>query len=578
MIPTGMTKNDYLDVIECVVDAYGADLLEEQLLLPDDVYHFTAFRTSVMLAYLIESGRRPELLGLWQRVTEKSVRALDMSRNSNYNDLTLEELCISFLLMKPYVKPAWLDVLRRVTPETHYCYLTKDNFCNMVVYGCVGMYLREKLTGEPCAAHFDLVMPWILECIDENGMFDDYDHALLYDLTTRVRLEQLLWFGYDGKWAKPIEDALNRSGEMTLLMQSAAYQIPYGGRSNQFLHNEALQTSLCEYEAVRCKMRGDLQKAGVYKRAAHLSAQTLKRYLTLPDGAKHIRNEFPQDCLYGIDYYGTFPRYMNALATFIACGYLAADDTIEELPCPAEIGGHAVKTSSRFGKVFADVCGQSIEYAILADPQHEAPGLGRYHAADVPAELGLTMPFTAAPKYLLSQNCVPFTVIGPNPVVGEFSNYITDIVPSRMLAYSPGYVDFSGVRHLFCETEVPYAVEITEQSADRACLRADWPSVTETIVLDEAGLHLTCTLKDGAEGAACWAVPMLADNGGTKTEIICTDGAAVSKLGEASCTVRSCAVLSFDETFCGNRNGLYRVLYADADEKSCVVHIKLAAK
>ena len=75
--PTGITKKEYLDVIEQVVDAYGIPLLEQQLTLPDEVYHFTAFRTSVMLAYLVASGRRPELLDLWQRVTEKSVRALD---------------------------------------------------------------------------------------------------------------------------------------------------------------------------------------------------------------------------------------------------------------------------------------------------------------------------------------------------------------------------------------------------------------------------------------------------------------------------------------------------------------------
>ena len=200
MIETGVCKKDYLDVIECVVDAYGIPLLESQLELPDEVYHFTAFRTSVMLAYLIESGRRPELFDLWQRVTEKSVRALAKSNKSDYNDLTLEELCISFMLMREYVKDEWLDVLAHTTPEKHYALTEKEQMHNMVVYGCVGMFLREKLTGESCEEHFERVMPWIMECMDENGMFDDRDHALLYDLTTRVRLEQLLWFGYSGKW------------------------------------------------------------------------------------------------------------------------------------------------------------------------------------------------------------------------------------------------------------------------------------------------------------------------------------------------------------------------------------------
>lgn len=231
--PTGVTKAEYLDIMERVFDAYGQASLEKFLELPEEIYHFTAFRTSVMIAYLIESGRRPELLPLWQKVTEKCVCALEATerspyRKNGYNDLTLEELCISFLLMKPYVKPRWLEALKQAKPETHYSFLEKSQTNNMMVYGLVGMYLRYKLTGEPYEAHFDRIMPWVLERFDENGMYDDHDHALLYDITTRVRFEQLLWFGYEGKWAAEIEEKLKRGGEATLKMQSAVYQIPYG--------------------------------------------------------------------------------------------------------------------------------------------------------------------------------------------------------------------------------------------------------------------------------------------------------------------------------------------------------------
>ena len=574
-MPTGVSQKDYLDVIECVVDAYGTELLEQQLTLEDSVYHFTAFRTSVMLAYLIHSGRRPELLPLWQRVTEKSVRALEASRNSAYNDMTLEELCICFLLMKEHVKPQWLDVLRKVDPWVHYSFMTKEQMNNMVVYGAVGLYLREKLTGVSCAAHFDMVMPWILERIDENGMFDDHDHALLYDLTTRVRLEQLLWFGYDGPWAKTIADILSRSGEMTLLMQSAAFQIPYGGRSNQFLHNEALLTSLFEYEACRWKKRGNRKKAGEYKRAAHLSFLTLKRYLELPGGAKHIRNLFPQDSLYGIDDYGTFPRYMNALATFIACGYLACDDTIPEKPCPAELGGYVVATTERFGKIFANAAGQSVEYAILADPGHEAPGLGRYHAAGVPAELGLSLPFTETPVYLLSRGRIPFRILGPKHVMGEFSAYLTDIVPSQMLAFSPSYRDTQGNRQLLCQKETPSGYEILEKHQNRVSFRVRWPSAWETVTLDSQGLHLFCSLTQPDTAAAFWAIPLLTDNGGEQTNISVSEHRATVTLKEAVHTVTSDDNLCLTQQICGNRNGIYRVLYADSNTRQCSVLLKL---
>jgi len=579
--PTGITKKDYLDIMERVFDAYGVESLEKFTELPDEIYHFTAFRTSVMIAYLIESGRRPELIPLWKKVTEKSVRALAKSEssehtNNGYNDMTLEELCISFMLMKEHIEPDWLEVLKRVKPETHYAFLEKEQMNNMMVYGLVGMYLRYKLTGEPYEEHFDRIMPWVLERLDENGMFDDYDHALLYDVTTRVRFEQLLWFGYDGKWAKQIDEKLKLGGEMTLKMQSAAFQIPYGGRSNQFLHNEALQTSLCEYEANRWKKLGNLEKAGQFKRAAHLSALTVKRFLDLPGGEKHIRNEFPQDSLYGIDYYGTFPRYMNVLSTFIACGYLAADDSIEERVCPAETGGYAFETSERFGKVFAAAAGQSVEYAVLADSNHEVPGLGRYHAVGVPAELGLSMPFTASPVYLLSQNRIAFDVLGPNPIAGEFKKYATNIVPSRMLAISPGYIGSEGKTHLMCENETPYGVSVLEQSPKRTAFSVEWDSAVEIITLDEDGLHVSCKLKAGVCGKAIWAIPMLSFNGKVKTEIEAQNNCVKVKYGEFKNVLSSDSKIVLTDEECGNRNGIYRIAYVQADSAECNAVIKLS--
>ncbi|MBE6911766.1 MAG: hypothetical protein E7473_04490 [Ruminococcaceae bacterium] len=574
IVPTGVTKKDYLDLMERVFDSYGVELLEKTLSLPDEIYHFTAFRTSVMIAYLIESGRRPELLSLWEKVTEKCVRALRNTPNSayrknGYNDLTLEELCISFMLMKEYVKPEWLDALKRATPETHYSFLTKDKTNNMMVYGLVGMYLRHKLTGEPYEEHFDMIMPWVLERLDENGMYDDDDHALLYDITTRVRFEQLLWFGYDGKWAKQIDEKLRLSGEMTLKMQSAAFQIPYGGRSNQFLHNEALQTSLCEYEANRWKKLGDAEKAGRFKRAAHLSFLTIGRYLELPGREKHIRNKFSKDCLFGIDHYGTFPRYMNVLSTFIACGYMAADDTIEERMCPAEKGGYVIQTSERFGKVFASAAGQSVEYAILADPSHEASGLGRYHKSGAPAELGLSMPFTEKHSYLLSRNSIPLEVLGSNPVVGEFEKYVTDNVSSRFLAISPGYVDKNGEKHLFCESETPFNVKVLEESSERVSFSVEWKSGKEEISLDADGLHLSCKLCEGACGKAFWAVPLLSFNGSEKTEFeVCGNSISANLDGFKNVVSSSAGIVLSDEE-CGNRNGIYRIAYVMSETTEC---------
>jgi len=569
--PTKITRSAYLDVIEQVVDAYGTDLLERQLALEDSVYHCTAFRTCLMLAHLIASGRRPELFPLWQKAGEKSVRALEASQNSAYNDLTLVDLCESFLLMREHVPARWLTVLRSIDPRTHYRFQPDDSTNNMMAYGVVGMYLREKLTGTSCQAHLDTFLPLLLARMDENGMYDDKDHAMLYDLTVRVHLEQLLWYGYDGPWAEQLEQALCRGAEMSLRMQSAAFQIPYGGRSNQFLHNEALQTSLFEYAANRWNRRGNPQKAGMYKRAAHLSLQTLQQYLALPGGSKHIRNRFPQDSVYGIDPYGTFPRYMNALAAFIGCGYLASDDSIAEAPCPAELGGYVTATSNCFGKLFAHAAGQSVEYAIFADPKHEPAGLGRYHKTGVPAELGLSMPFVESPSYRLSREQIPFDLLGTTPLTGEYA----DPVPSQTTAISAGIADSSGNRTLLCRQESPLSWIVLEEQPQQVSFQINWPSGTETVTLNEEGLHLSFRLHDPNAGTAFWAVPLLTDNGGELTHITAEDTLATVRMSNGTYTIRSDASLTLSDALCGNRNGIYRLLHAESDSDQCHILLKL---
>ena len=56
--------------------------------------------------------------------------------------------------------------------------------------------------------------------------------------------------------------------EPTLAMQLAAGEIPYGGRSNQFLHNDTMYAALCEWYASRAIRRGDRKTAARFRSAA----------------------------------------------------------------------------------------------------------------------------------------------------------------------------------------------------------------------------------------------------------------------------------------------------------------------
>ena len=61
----------------------------------------------------------------------------------------------------------------------------------------------------------------------------------------------LLHFGYRGKYYEQIDNCPKKAGLLSLTMQSPNGEMPFGGRSNQFLHNETWMAAIFEYEANR---------------------------------------------------------------------------------------------------------------------------------------------------------------------------------------------------------------------------------------------------------------------------------------------------------------------------------------
>lgn len=52
-----------------------------------------------------------------------------------------------------------------------------------------------------------------------------------------------------------------KSADITLVLLSATGEIPFGGRSNQFLHNETFYAALCEWYAAWFNRKGDVARA-----------------------------------------------------------------------------------------------------------------------------------------------------------------------------------------------------------------------------------------------------------------------------------------------------------------------------
>jgi len=88
----------------------------------------------------------------------------------------------------------------------------------------------------------------------------------------------LLREGYNGTFAPFLRELTRRAALSHLVMQSPFGEIPTGGRSSQHQWNEAVSALAWEIAASEAKERGDDAQACVFKRAAHLAAESVARW------------------------------------------------------------------------------------------------------------------------------------------------------------------------------------------------------------------------------------------------------------------------------------------------------------
>ena len=559
---TGVTKEYYLDVIEQCVRAYPKEEMA-RMEAADDIQSYSRLVSSLSL--LLSAGRMPDDSALWEEMMTRACAALPQVKKQQQLDFSVKELMIAYRLMKNRVSSEtlgkWREALSRVTPEEYFKYTTGENN-NINIYNMAGEALREAEGMTDTTSYFQKCWPAQLQKFDENGMYLDEGwgkkNPILYDLTTRVQMQLIFWGGYRGEFAGELDRIMADGGLMTLFTQSAAFQLPYGGRSNQYLFNEALIASNCEYEAVRWKQRGDLVLAGAYKRAAHLAIQTVGRWLC---AKKHIKNFYPQPEI-GCEGYGYYTKYMITLGSFLAIGCLFADDSIEESPAPAELGGYVLTTTSEFNKVFANCAGYSVELDTDADFHYDSTGLGRIHKAGVPAELGLSLPLTATPNYTVAQGAQTTNLaIGPGWTNGENVTYLSELSgPAHTLEIldeSPEQVSF----RITYQAEGASMMKAAS-STEEASINKEKVSIAETYTIDHSGVTID-TVLSGADGL-CYRIPLLVTNGRDTTQIEVGEHTARVTLGGHCYTVSTNGRLTVPPERCANRNGEYRAAHIAA--------------
>lgn len=418
-------KSVYIDIMDKIMGAYSTeDILDYIAEVEEYSIREHGFpRLTANLGILLAHGRRTELRDTFVRMMDLCCKEIPIVRRRYKevsedpadrakfpevgNNFSVREIVCCLLLLEekqtfPKEKTEyWRSLLKTITPETCYSVIARDpavKIDNWAAFGAASEQAR-KFAGIGDESEFiDIQIASQLLSFDENGMYRDPHEPMVYDIATRLQLSIPLYFGYDGPYKEQVEEMTSRGALHMLKLQSVTGEVPFGGRSSQFLHNEAGLAAICEYEASRCYKKGDTRLAAQFKAAAKLATDSLMSYLNVSKLC-HVKNRFPRNSFYGCENYAHFKKYMITTASFIYLAYLFADDTIKPMACSDEESNYIYQTSSHFHKTVCKFGSYFVEYETDANFEYDANGLGRIHKKGAPSAICLSLPFAQKPNY-----------------------------------------------------------------------------------------------------------------------------------------------------------------------------------
>ncbi len=556
--PTGLTRKDYLRVIEGQVRAMRPYQDEDGRIIDpvekiEKYYATPCYAHSVAVLAASGHNTNAELLesGMW--AMDVSIDDMAGARAAGgHGDFYTWPVMLAYELFAQVAPPqrvaSWKRRLATVRPEK--LYKAGPGSSNWNVVNLAGEYLRarEGLTGmdyvETCLAaqrkHFTPL-----------GMYVEHGNPLPYDHFPRHYLAGMLHKGYRGKSYRTYRDLLWKGAWTSLLIQSPTGQLPTGYRSSHHIWNEAQQAVTFEIYAGQYAKAGRPAEAGAFKRAARLSLACIKRWIR-PDGSGYIvKNRYPIEARHGYEGYSAHTCYNMLACSMLAQAWQFADDDVAERPAPADVGGFVVPILRPFHKIFANAGGTYIEYDTSGDHVYNPTGLLRVHVQGGHEQLGP------------SDGCAPkYSGRGVNLAVGP--EWLDDAGWHRFAAMSPP------------EPEV----KILEQSPERVRFRViyeDKPRLTETFTLDALGVTVEDTLDSAAVRSMRVTSPMLVFDGRKKTQIDVSGNRAVLKLDgrgvQFSVLEPEGTVLRRTGTTLSHRNGLIEPVVAEIAGRRAVYRI-----
>lgn len=542
-------KKMYLDIIEKALSAYTDERIRDYIddVKRDGLTEHGFPRLGVNIGILIAHGRRTELMDTFIEIMD--ICCKEMPEKKAANDFSIREVCCCLMLfeekklLSSELLDKWKEQIKSFDPWTKYNVVVKptDEFtANWALFAAVSEYIRGIYCGMDTTEFVDWQLPSQLANLDSNDMYMDEPpthrsaNPLVYDLVPRILFAFLLRAGYKGKYAARIEKVLDNTADSTLKMQSVTGEMPFGGRSNQFLHNDTMLCAYCELEAVRFKEKGDLKKAGEFKTAASLAAENVMKYLTL-DPISHIKNRYDISTRIGCENYAYFNKYMITAASNLYYGALFCDDTIAKTELTNKMEGYVFSTGEAFSKTYLCAGEYFVELETNADFHYDANGLGLVHKKNFPSAICLSVPFSPHPNYILEDD---------NPTGMSICCYAQ--TQNKMLIGAEEYAVYTLVKS---ESDKNFAEAVFDVKL------SDEITVTHGYTVTKNGVDISIS---GYENIG-FMLPVFDFDGADNTNITVTKNSVSTVYQGAVCEYSFEGDISKDFKYYYNRNGRYRV-------------------
>lgn len=409
-----MKKSHYIDLMEKTLSAYSTAHIDRYFdqVKREGLKEHGFPRLTANIGILIAHGRRTDLMERFMAMMDFCCQQIPKVIAAN--EFSIKEIifCMEELEKNQTVPAAkieeWKSHLRKVKPYSCYTKLAKtkeDIVHNWAAFGMLSEYMRKKAgaTAENNDDVIELQAYSQIRHLDKNGMYRDPGCPMVYDFVTRGLFALLLHEGYQGKYKDVWQEALERSAVATLEMISVNGELPAGGRSHQFLHNEAHVALMMEFYAGVFAKKGDMINAGRCRATVARALKNISFWLDKKP-ISHIRNRFPIESKYGCEKYAYFDKYMITAASFL---YAASRFCDESIP-PVELDDHkgmTLQTSDDFHMLFLRAGEYSAQYDYDArqyyngEKYHDCSGITRLHKKGAPSEICMSVSCPGTPKY-----------------------------------------------------------------------------------------------------------------------------------------------------------------------------------